>query len=100
MAHTHNDVHRDVEIIERDGGRGVTTGLMVAIAALVIFAIIALAVLFARPWDDGGANNNPNVPGVSDNSGGGNNNGGAGDSGGSSGGDSGGTSGGDAQPAQ
>src|SRR4029078_6733658 len=100
MAHTHDDVHRDVEVIERDGGAGVTAGMLVAIGALIVFAIIALSVLYARPWDDNNSNNNtPNVPGISDNSGGGGS--GSGDSGAPSGGggsDSGG-GGGDA-PAQ
>lgn len=95
MAHTHRDVH-DIDIVERDGGSGLTAGVLVAIAALVVFAVIALAVLFARPWDDNGANNTPNVPGVTDNSGGGAS-GGATGGGNSSGGAS---NGGAPQPAQ
>ena len=74
MAHVHDDVHdtREVDIIDR-GGSGVGAGVMLAIAALLVVAIIGLGVLWARPWDDNGPNTNPNVPGISDNNGGGNN---------------------------
>ena len=100
MAHTHHDTH-DV-IIDREGGPGVTAGLIAAIAVIVLVAVIGLAVLFSRPWDNGSSNNTPNVPGISDNSGGGGGGNGGGDTGGSSGGDpsGAGSGGGDAQPAQ
>jgi uncharacterized membrane protein YgcG len=97
MAHTHHDTH-DV-IIDREGGPGVTAGLIAAIAVIVLIAVIGLAVLFSRPWDSGNSNSTPSVPGISDNSGGGGGNSG-GDTGNGSGGDSSGGGGGDAQPAQ
>jgi uncharacterized membrane protein YgcG len=99
MAHTHHDTH-DV-IIDREGGPGVTAGLIAAIAVILLIAVIGLAVLFSRPWDSG-SNNTPNVPGIQDNSGGGGGGNNGGDTGGGSGGDSsgGGSGGGDAQPAQ
>lgn len=76
MAHAHDDLHthREIEVVDR--GTGVGAGLMVAIAALLVVAIIGLAVVWSRPWDNGSSpNTNPN-PGISDNSGGGNNSGG------------------------
>jgi hypothetical protein len=91
MAHTHGDPHsyREVDVIDR--GSGVSAGIMLAIAALLLIVVIGLAVAWSRPWNSGGTNNNnPNVPGISDNSGGGN--------GGSGGTNNGGGGGGQAAP--
>ena len=86
MAHMHNDVQttREVDVIDRGSGFG--AGFMLAIATLLVLAVVGIAVLWARPWDDnsGVRNNNPNVPGISDNSGGGQSGGGADNSGGAS----------------
>ncbi len=97
MAHMHDDVHsttREVDVIDRGNGSGFGAGFMLAIATLLVLAVIGVAVLWARPWDDNSNNNTPNVPGISDNSGGGSSGGGQPSGGGS---DSG---GGGAQPAQ
>ena len=49
MTHAH-----DVDIVERDGGTGPVMGFMLGIAGLAVILVIAFAVLWARPWDDGG----------------------------------------------
>ena len=91
MAHMHDDVHtttREVDVVDRGGGFG--AGFMLAVVTLLVLAVVGIAVLWARPWDDNKTNsNNPNVPGITNNSGGGQSGGGADNSGG-----------GAAQPAQ
>jgi hypothetical protein len=62
--------------------------MIIAVGALIVFAVIALAVLWAAPWDDDGGVDTS--PGISDQIGGG----GDGGTGGTDGG-SGGTGGGD-----
>jgi hypothetical protein len=106
MAHVHEPHHVDREVIYDDTGRPFGAGLAVALIALIVLALIAFAVLWSRPWDNGGGGSpvNPN-PGISDNNGGGGGTGGGtnngGGTGGSSGGSSdGGSSGGGSQPAQ
>ncbi len=57
MAHT--DSHH-VDVV--DGRNGPGAGLMLAIAALVVIAVVALAVLFTQPWDDdGGVDTSPGI---------------------------------------
>lgn len=58
MAHT--DSHH-VDVVDRRDGPG--AGLMLAIAALVVIAVVALAVLFTQPWDDdnGGVDTSPGI---------------------------------------
>ena len=86
MAHTHGDPHtyREVDVIDR--GSGVSAGIMLAIAALLLIVVIGLAVAWSRPWNNGTSNNNPSVPGISDNGGGGNGTGGGASDGGNGGG--------------
>jgi hypothetical protein len=62
MAHSHDDTHsRHVDVVERHGPGA---GALVALAAIIIFAIVAFAVLYSRPWDDDGAADNS--PGITD----------------------------------
>ncbi len=71
MAHSHAPdpvVHHDRQVIDRGGGTG--AGMLIAVAALIAIVVIGLAVLWAAPWDDDGGNT-PNIPDVTDNSGGG-----------------------------
>ena len=69
MAHSsHSDHGRDVVV--DSGGNGFGSGLLLMLAALAIVAIVALAVLWAQPWDDDG-DSSPNVPGITDDTGGG-----------------------------
>lgn len=89
MAHAHDDVHtttHEVDVVDRGSGFG--AGFMLAAVTLIVLAVVGIAVLWARPWDDNNTRNNtPNVPGITDNSGGGQSGGGA-------------DNGGGAQPAQ
>lgn len=88
MAHTHDTHHVDREVIVGTGAP-FGTGLVLALVALLVLAIIAFALLWSRPWDNGSSTNTaPNVPGISDNSGGGGGGetGGGGTGGGSQGG--------------
>ena len=79
-THSHDTHHVDREVIVGSGAP-FGTGLVLALAALLVLVIIAFALLWSRPWDNGGSSNSsPNVPGISDNSGGG------GDTGGDTGG--------------
>lgn len=97
MTHSH---HHDVEVVDR--GAGVGAGLLAAIAAVLVLLIIALAVLWAAPWDDDdAAGGTPDVPGITDDSGGvpGGGDADSGSEGGTGGGGEGGTGGGE-QPAQ
>ena len=66
MAHIHHDAH-EVEVVEGDGA-SVAIGMIVAVATLLVVAIVALAVLWAAPWGDDDVNENPNVPGITDDS--------------------------------
>jgi hypothetical protein len=51
---------------------GPAAGLLVAIAAVLILAIVAFAVIWAAPWDDDGDGiADPSVPGITDDIGGG-----------------------------
>ena len=70
MAHTHDShSHGDVVIDDRTGP---AAGLLVALAAVVILAIVAFAVIWAAPWDDDSDGvTEPSVPGITDDSGGG-----------------------------
>lgn len=68
MAHSHDPVvQHDREVIDN---RGTGAGMLIAIAALIAIVVIGLAVLWSAPWDDDG-DATPNVPDVTDNSGGG-----------------------------
>jgi hypothetical protein len=69
MAHSHGDTHGHGGVA--DPGPGYASGLVLTVAALVVLAIIALAVLWAAPWDDNDGDSTPNVPGITDDSGGG-----------------------------
>jgi hypothetical protein len=62
---------------------------------VLVLLIVALAVLWAQPWDDDGDAGTPNVPAIGDDSGGGGagaGDGGSGDGGSGDGGSSGGDS--------
>jgi hypothetical protein len=73
---------------------------MIAIATLLVVAVLALVLLVAQPWDDD-SNVSPNVPDVTDDSGGGGAGGGGSDGGTNGGGTGdGGAGGGAEQPAQ
>ena len=97
MAHTHETapVHEH-EVVEH-GYPGM--GLMIAAGALLVGLIIALAVLWAQPWDDDGGSTVPVDPPITDDSGGGGDVAPPQDSGGTDGGGSdGGTGGGEPAP--
>ena len=97
----HQDTHTHRTVIEDRTGYG--AGMLVAVAAIILLALVAFAVLWTQPWDDNSSNTNPNVPGITDDSGGGGTGGGDSqdNSGGSGGGtNDGGTGGGDVQPPQ
>lgn len=65
-----HDSHSHGTVIEDRTGAG--AGMLVALAAIIVIALIAFAVLWTQPWDDndGGGIADP-VPGIEDNSGGG-----------------------------
>lgn len=60
MAHTHMDDHHDTVTRTDPGG---FSAMMIALAVLIVAAVVALAVLWAQPWDDDGGST-PNVPDV------------------------------------
>ena len=62
MAHPHHETHG------HEVARGDPTGfsaMMIALAVLIVAAVVALAVLWAQPWDDDGGST-PQAPGVGD----------------------------------
>lgn len=61
MAHTHYDDHPDTVVTRTDPGG--FSAMMIALAVLVIAAVVALAVLWAAPWDDDGGST-PQAPGI------------------------------------
>ncbi len=84
MAHAHHDPHDHVEVVE--GGAQYGSGLVIALITLLVLAILAFALIYARPWGSGSSHTNNN-PGISDNSGeNGGSGGGSSDGGGSTGG--------------
>ena len=88
MAHDHGHT----TVVEDRTGAG--AGMLVALAAIIVIALIAFAVLWTQPWDDNdGAGVTDTVPGIEDNGGGGATDGGTDD-----GGTGGGTGGGGEQP--
>ena len=61
MAHTHSDPHGH-DVVTGTDPSGISA-MMIALAVLVVAAVVALAVLWAQPWDDDGGST-PQSPGV------------------------------------
>jgi hypothetical protein len=68
MAHTHYDDGDHVVLTRPEPGG--YSAMMIALAVLIVAAIVALAVLWARPWDDS-SSPGPQVPGIGNQNGGG-----------------------------
>lgn len=99
MAHTHETHGHGDTVVE---GSGFGAGMMIAAATLLLVAVLAVVLLVAQPWDDGGTDVTPNVPDVTDTNPGGTDGGtdGGATDGGSGGATDGGSGGGAEQPAQ
>lgn len=91
--------HGHTTVVEDRSGSG--AGMLVALAAIIVIALIAFAVLWTQPWDnDSGTGVGDAVPGIQDNSGGGGAGGDTDDGAGDGGSGGGGSDGGGEQPAQ
>jgi hypothetical protein len=63
MAHTHYDSDSHGHDVATRTDPGGFSAMMIALAVLIVAAIVALAVLWAQPWDDDG-DATPQAPGV------------------------------------
>lgn len=62
MAHTHSSDTHGHDVVASSDPSGISA-MMIALAVLVVAAVVALAVLWAQPWDDDGGST-PQAPGV------------------------------------
>jgi hypothetical protein len=61
MAHTHSEGHGHDVVTRSDPGG--FSAMMIALAVLIVAAVVALAVLWAQPWDDDNGST-PDAPGI------------------------------------